>query len=147
MTATYTFRKGWYKTFLAELSSTANITRSCASAGVSKQTAYHAKEQDTEFAQAWEEAISDAADALHQIALEKARAGSDFWLDRMLKTYHQAMKNSDPLVSVNVDARTQTLELTGPVTADALAKALTLLAEVKAIHLNGHVSPGTAETS
>ncbi len=144
-------RKDWYKPFLTHLSVSANIRDACAAAGISKQAAYLAKDDDPIFAKAWEECLSDAVDGLKAKLWEWAKEGDlpdKRALAKWLVSIHDPSHRDTPVkveTNVNVDARTQSVELTGLVTADALAKALTLLAEVKAIpaHLNGHAGPGT----
>ena len=66
MTAKYHITTRWYKVFLANLSLSANVRDACAAAGISKQSAYAAKEKDEQFRIAWDEAESDALEALEK---------------------------------------------------------------------------------
>ncbi len=62
--------------FLAHLSETGNVLRSCKHAGISRQTAYNWRE-DPLFALAWKHALEDASDLLEEEARRRAYHGVD----------------------------------------------------------------------
>lgn len=73
-------------TFLALLRESCNVTASCEAAGISRATAYRWREEDETFAAQWAEAEEAAADALEQIAWDRAKSGqSDRMLEILLK--------------------------------------------------------------
>jgi hypothetical protein len=61
--------------FLAELSATGNVSRACLSVGISRQSAYARKCEDGMFADAWEDALETATDALELEARRRALEG------------------------------------------------------------------------
>lgn len=75
-------------TFLALLAESCNVTASCEAAGIGRATAYRWRDEDETFAAQWEEAEAAAADALEQVAFERAKAGlSDRMLEILLKAH------------------------------------------------------------
>ena len=76
--------------FLTSLAKTGQITRSAKAAKVERQTVYDWRRQDPEFAKAWDEALSLAADMLEDTAFNRAtRAAnpSDGLLTLLLKAH------------------------------------------------------------
>lgn len=63
--------------FLASLSETANVSASCAAAGVSRHAAYALKRKDDGFAKAWEHALQTALDGLEAELIRRAIEGTD----------------------------------------------------------------------
>lgn len=63
--------------FLKTLADTCNITRACEAAGVTRPTAYNAREADPEFAAAWDRAKKIGADVLEDEAVRRAHEGWD----------------------------------------------------------------------
>ena len=51
------------------------VTAACRIAGISKQTAYDARKEDPEFAEAWAEAVDYVGDVLEQTAFQRAVQG------------------------------------------------------------------------
>lgn len=62
--------------FLAALSSSANVSLSCQTAGVSRASVYAAKQSDPDFAQAWALAMQTALDALEAELISRAIEGT-----------------------------------------------------------------------
>ncbi|HET7152868.1 MAG TPA: hypothetical protein VFJ29_03815 [Candidatus Kapabacteria bacterium] len=79
--------KQWKKTFLKKLEETGNVGTACAAAGVSRSTAYKARERNVRFLKDWENAMEIAVTELEDIAREKARRDNG-----MLKFLLQAHK-------------------------------------------------------
>ncbi|HZV13472.1 MAG TPA: hypothetical protein VFA55_09680 [Candidatus Kapabacteria bacterium] len=65
--------KQWKKKFIETLEETGNVGSACAAAGVSRATAYKARERYNKFAHEWNDAIDIATSALEDIANERAR--------------------------------------------------------------------------
>jgi hypothetical protein len=72
-----TRRRDWKPDFLAALASTGNVKLAAAAARVSRQTAYSHRDLGKAFAQAWDEAMQDAADVLEAEARRRAVEGTD----------------------------------------------------------------------
>ena len=67
----------WRAKFLAELAKTSNVSAACKAAGVSRSTAYEARDGDEAFASSWDDAIDEATDALEAEARRRAIEGVD----------------------------------------------------------------------
>lgn len=65
----------WEAKFLAALSDTGNILYSCRIAEVGRQTVYDAKNRDEAFAELWDDALDEAADAMEIEARRRAVQG------------------------------------------------------------------------
>lgn len=65
----------WEKAFLAQLRLTGVVTKACDMAKVTRQTVYDRRNNDPEFAKAWDEAREMAADRLEQEAIRRAVDG------------------------------------------------------------------------
>lgn len=68
-------REGWREAFLKALSDGGVVRHAAEAAGVSKNTAYRERERDSAFAEAWDDAIDDAADVLEVEARRRAILG------------------------------------------------------------------------
>lgn len=75
----------WMNTFLAALRNSGNVRAACDKAGISKAAAYLARDRDSIFRDAWEEAQSDAVDILEAVAWSRAQTQSDTLLIFLLK--------------------------------------------------------------
>lgn len=62
--------------FLARLADTANVSASCAAAGISRHVAYALKRLDAAFAAQWEEALQIALDGLESEIIRRAIEGT-----------------------------------------------------------------------
>lgn len=72
-----TVEKGDWKTiFLKTLAMSGVVTTACYKAKVSRQTAYKTREEDADFATAWDEALDAAADRMEEEADRRAVVGT-----------------------------------------------------------------------
>lgn len=62
-------------TFLATLTHACNVTEACRAAGIGRQTAYKWREDDAEFAEAWQAAVDEAVDKLEREAWRRGVEG------------------------------------------------------------------------
>jgi hypothetical protein len=69
-------------TFLDVLQASGNITRTAESLGVGRSALYDWRDDDPEFAAAWDHAIKRGLDGLEDVAIERARQGSARPADR-----------------------------------------------------------------
>lgn len=76
----------WTKAFLASLRKTGNVSQSARNAKIERRTVYKRREADPEFKAAWDEVIEEAMDALEEVALRRAKKGSDTLLIFLLKS-------------------------------------------------------------
>ena len=80
----------WYDTFLAKLRNTANVRLSCDAARIHRSTAYAHRKDNPEFSAAWDDALTEAVEALEAIAWNRATqklAPSDTLLIFLLKAH------------------------------------------------------------
>lgn len=77
----------WRPAFLATLRNTGNVRVSCETAGISRKTAYKAKDSSEDFRAKWNEAMDDAIDSLEAVAQVRARSTSDLLLIFLLKAH------------------------------------------------------------
>lgn len=68
-------KKDWKPVFLAELAASGNVRASCEVAQISRKTAYQTRTKHAAFAQAWDDALDEAADLLEQEARRRAYEG------------------------------------------------------------------------
>lgn len=66
----------WENAFLAALRETGKVSSAATSTGVARHTVYKHKRACEEFAQAWEEALLEAASLLEDEAVRRAREGT-----------------------------------------------------------------------
>jgi hypothetical protein len=65
----------WHAAFLRALAKTPSVTFAAKAAGVSRRTVYAHREQDSDFAGKWEDALNQSVDALEHAAYRRAIAG------------------------------------------------------------------------
>ncbi len=65
----------WTQAFLAVLARCGNVMLACYAADISRATAYRLRDLDAGFANAWDEALNDAADVLEKEAWRRAKEG------------------------------------------------------------------------
>lgn len=68
-------KKGWQVVFIKWLSRKGNVTAACDKAKISRQHAYRTRDEDEDFAAAWDEALAEATERLEMEALRRARDG------------------------------------------------------------------------
>lgn len=77
----------WKKRFLESLRLTPCVKAACAAAGVSRATAYVARESDSDFAEAWQSALDASVDELEARAFQLALEGDSRLVEFMLKSH------------------------------------------------------------
>src|SRR5205085_11045916 len=70
-------RRDWTPSFLAALRDTGNVRAATQAAGIDRSTPYKKRNDDETFAEAWSEALADAADVLEAEARRRAVIGVD----------------------------------------------------------------------
>jgi hypothetical protein len=83
-----TLRLGWMPVFLHTLRDTGNVRSAATAAGISRATAYAAREEDEVFAGWWQQAIDDAIDLIEMSAWALA-SRLDGSMIRFLLTAHR----------------------------------------------------------
>ncbi len=83
-------RPAWCETFIAALSTGAQVKAAAEAAGIHRRTAYNARDRDPAFARAWDQAAQDGAatitDALEAEAVKRALEYSDPLLLALLRS-------------------------------------------------------------
>ena len=92
----------WPIFFLA-LEESANVTESCAAAGISRQTAYENRNNSDDFAALWEDALETALDGVEQTLWTIAKDGNYKAALAILKARREAYKDNQPVVEVNTN--------------------------------------------
>lgn len=101
--------------FLAELADGQSISAACRKADTTKPTAYRLRQHSSKFAAAWDDAIETGTDVLEDVAVDRARNGSDTMLIFMLKS-RRPDKYRERSVTENYN---RTIPQTGAELADA----------------------------
>ena len=73
--ATIATARGWQGRFLKAMCDLPNITHACEVARVSRNVAYTTRQNDKEFAKAWDDAIEAGIDSLEVAAMDRAKNG------------------------------------------------------------------------
>lgn len=77
----------WRDAFLVSLASDGNVSAAAEVAKVNRSTIYRQREDDKAFAEAWDKAKQQGLDTLEDVAVERARKGSDTLLIFLLKAH------------------------------------------------------------
>lgn len=80
----------WRPIFLRELERTSNVSKSARKAGVARGSTYRARDENPDFALAWDDALEVGIDAVEETAIRRAKAGSDALIQFILKTRRRA---------------------------------------------------------
>lgn len=80
--------------FLGQLRVLPNVSAAARAAGISRTAAYAWRDEDAEFAEAWNDAVEESIDALEQVAWERAETTSDRLMEVLLKG-HRPEKYTD----------------------------------------------------
>lgn len=67
----------WAPTFLAHLARNPNVSGAARAAGVDRKTVYNFRDQDPDFAAAWDDAIEQSTDALVGECYRRAHEGTE----------------------------------------------------------------------
>lgn len=78
-----TIKKDWKQVFFENLSKSPNVSRAAKAAGYTRQWLYQLREQDPEFAQAWDNALGSGLDAAEGELYRRAVRGT------IRKVYYQ----------------------------------------------------------
>lgn len=82
-------KKDWQEAFLDKLRSSPNVAAAAKAAGYSRQWMYEVREQDTEFAKAWDDAIAESLDVAEGELYRRAVRGvvkKVFYQDKQIDT-------------------------------------------------------------
>ena len=93
--------------FLAELERVGIVLSACNAAGISRATAYRARGEDADFAEAWNGAIEVAIDKLEMVARERAENG----VRRPLVSAGKLVRDDNGAVIYLVDYDSRLMEL------------------------------------
>ena len=91
-------KQRWQPIFLKSLTETCSVRTSVKLAGISRSTAYRAREADAKFAEDWDDAVDDAVDNLEAEARRRALHGIEepvFYLGKQVGTIR---RYSDSLI-------------------------------------------------
>ena len=66
------------------------VAEACKAAGIGRRTAYDERQRDEQFALAWADVLEEATEELEQVAVRRAREGSDTLLIFLLKAHRPA---------------------------------------------------------
>ncbi len=83
----------WQERFLDSLRAVPNITTACAAAGVSRQSAYRTRAEDSAFAERWQDVLDGSIDRLEQEAFARSLAGDSNLLQFMLRAHRPLIYN------------------------------------------------------
>lgn len=97
----------WQPAFLAMLRNSANVRLSCASAGISRKTAYAHRQADPEFREQWDEALEDACDLLEASARMRAMLGDTTLTIFLLKAHRSEVYGDKVKQDITVTIRRQ----------------------------------------
>lgn len=75
--ATHRGRKDWKPTFLEALAESGMVVEACKRCGVSRSTAYRARQGDEDFALAWADIEERTTEQLEAVVMRRAIDGSD----------------------------------------------------------------------
>jgi len=84
--------------FLNALEITCNVTKACELSGLARQSAYDWRNEDKEFADAWQKALDVAADLLEEEAIRRAKDGCEEPVYQGGKLVGAVQKYSDTLM-------------------------------------------------
>ena len=81
-----TKRRNWKPDFIAALAEAGTVTEACRKSGISRTTAYHARQQDEAFALQWADVEEEGTELLEKVAVQRAVDGSDTLMIFLLKS-------------------------------------------------------------
>jgi AcrR family transcriptional regulator len=91
--------------FLEALARTGNVTASCESAGLPRETAYYWKSRDPVFSEAWDEALERGLDALEDEVMRRAKDGVVETVFYQGRAVGERRRYSDPLAMFILKSR------------------------------------------
>lgn len=105
------------------------MSHSARAAGMSRDSAYAWRDDDADFAEAWEQALESAADKLEQVAFQRAKDGqSDRMLEILLKAHRPKYREKQALELTGKDGgaiktESTSIEITAAMSAEDAAEA------------------------
>lgn len=93
----------WKVTFLDALRESPIISEACKAAGVSRTTAYRHRDLAPEFAVDWEKALRIGMSSLEDVAIKRAKDGSDTLMIFLLKAHDPDKYQDRSRVNLKVD--------------------------------------------
>lgn len=94
------FERLWMSIFLTTIQETGNVRSACRAAGISRQTAYDARETDDLFAQWWADCLADAVDLLEMSAWSMASKQDGSMVRFLLMAHRPEMYAPAPRVTL-----------------------------------------------
>jgi hypothetical protein len=117
------------KRFLAALAVQGTVCHAASAAGVSRNTAYRWRQDDSEFALRWDEAHENAVDAVESVLYQKAVSGDTiamiFYLKAHCPIYRDRLNIDLKQVQSEIEERMAQIG----VTSHLLARAMPMLTE------------------
>jgi hypothetical protein len=107
-------RGNWKPRFLAALAETSLVTEAAKRAGVSRGSAYRARQEDEDFALAWADVEEAGTEQLEKIAVKRASEGSDVLLIFLLKSRRPERYRDNVRVEHSGTVRHDVTDLTDP---------------------------------
>ena len=95
----------WKNLFLKTLRELPCVKSACASANVSRQTAYRTRESDAAFAEAWRDALDQSVDELEARAFKLALEGDSKLIEFMLKSHRPAVYRETTRTEIGIAAK------------------------------------------
>lgn len=77
----------WVGRFLQCLRDSPNVSAACAAVQISRTKAYRVREQDADFAEAWQEALDASLDELEATAFKRAKEGDSSLITWLLRCH------------------------------------------------------------
>lgn len=95
----------WQTRFLTSLRKVPCVKSACASANVSRQTAYRTRATDATFAEAWRDALDASVDELEARAFKLALEGDSRLVEFMLKSHRPAVYRETTRTEIGIAAK------------------------------------------
>lgn len=92
------------RAFLMAFCESCNITEACAASGIDRTTHYRWVKEDSDYAEAFQEAHKIAVRVLEDEAVKRAKAGSDTLTIFLLKSYNPKVFGDRTRIDVHVDS-------------------------------------------
>ncbi len=121
----------WMPVFLLALRNSANVRASCTAAGISRKEAYRQRQKYARFRDGWDEALEDAIDTLEAVAWQRARAGSDFLLWRLLASLRREKYGDAVKINVDLTAEAERIARERGLSPDQAGKIVELADRLK----------------
>ena len=87
------------------------VAEACKAAGIGRRTAYDERQRDEQFALAWADVLEEATEELEQVAVRRAREGSDTLLIFLLKARRPDVYRDNVKVAHSVGAQHEVVQM------------------------------------